>query len=147
MERFLAPASRPSSAMSSVSDDERPAPPVILLDDDAVSSGGGNDSNTASGGGNDSNTANTNIPYVYEFIKAFWGPSKKEMTFKCRAKFCNKEIKYTSVSFYNLKTHYEKQHPHECPDFLAALTAGYAYKKRSRNASGARYVLKCILIF
>jgi len=75
MERFLAPASRPSSAMSSVSDDERPAPPVILLDDDAVSSGGGNDSNTA----------NTNIPYVYEFIKAFWGPSKKEMTFKCRA--------------------------------------------------------------
>ncbi len=35
------------------------------------------------------------VPYVYEYIKAFWGPSQKPMTFKCRTKLCNKEIKYT----------------------------------------------------
>jgi hypothetical protein len=77
-------------------------------------------------------------PYVLEYIRDYWGPSKAEMSFKCRSKHCNKEIKYSSTSFANLKTHYKNLHPAEHADFLAALSASYAYKKRGRNSSGAR---------
>ena len=129
MDRYFSPASRPSSSMSQRSDEEeRPLTPVPILqsqetaprDEAAVAS------------------IPMPPPYVYEFIKDFWGPSKVEMSFKCRSKYCNKDIKYSSTSFTNLKTHYKNAHPVEHPDFLAALSAGYAYKKRGRHSSGAR---------
>ncbi len=94
MDKFLTPVSRPSSAMStqsqSASEDERPVDPdnpIIQLDDDDNDDAGKED---------------INIPHVYEYIKAFWGPSKKPMTFKCRAEYCNKAIKYSNKTFYNL---------------------------------------------
>jgi hypothetical protein len=80
------------------------------------------------------------VPYVYEYIKAFWGPSQKPMTFKCRTKLCNKEIKYGKSSYFNLKRHYKDHHKDEHAKFLAALSAGYQFKKHCRDASGARYV-------
>ena len=133
MDKFLTPVSRPSSAMStqsqSASEDERPVDPdnpIIQLDDDDNDDAGKED---------------INIPHVYEYIKAFWGPSKKPMTFKCRAKYCNASIKYSNKTFYNLKRHYELFHKDEHSAFIAALSAGYSYKKRSRNSSGARYVV------
>jgi len=128
MDRFLAPASRPGSAMSQSDEEERPVSPVPQLT---------TQENTP---GDEASVASIAkpLPYVYDSIKAFYGPSKNEMSFKCRAKFCNKDIKYSSTSFSNLKKHYEKLHAAEYPDFVAALSAGYSYKKRGRNSSGAR---------
>jgi hypothetical protein len=134
MDGFLAPTSRPASAMSQSSYEEdmplpgtpstsRPLPTILV--------------NTP---GDEENVTSITkpTPYVYEYIKDFWGPSKNERSFKCRMKFCNKDIKYAITSFSNLKTHYEKMHPAEYPNFVAALSAGYNYKKRGRHLSGAR---------
>jgi hypothetical protein len=127
MDRFLSPVGRPASAMSchSGSDVRRPVHiPVVTLDED-----------------NEADREIINVPHVYEYIKAFWGPSQTPLTFKCRAKFCNKEIKYSNTSFFNLKRHYKDRHRDEHAQFLAALSDGYSYKKRIRNASAVRYVL------
>ncbi len=126
MDRFLSTVGRPASAMSCHigSDVKMPVDiPVVTLNDD-----------------DESGKEIINVPHVYEYIKTFWGPSRKPLTFKCRAKFCNKEIKYSSTSFFNLKRHYKDRHKNEHAQFLAALSAGYSYKKRVRNASAARYV-------
>ncbi len=149
MDKFLTPTSRPSSAMSQRSDrpssamsqrsddgDDRDYQPEEDHEDDTVID---IDEAEDSGSNKDNTKQKQETPYVYEFIKAFWGPSKREMSFKCRVKYCNSDIKYSSTSFYNLKKHYEKQHPQQHSDFVAALSAGYAYKKRGRNTSGARY--------
>jgi hypothetical protein len=116
MDRFLSPVGRPASSMSCHNGSDVKVP---------VEAG----------------REIINVPHVYEYIKAFWGPSRKPLTFKCRAKFCNKEIKYSNTSFFNLKRHYKDRHKNEHAQFLAALSAGYSYKKRIRNASAVRYVL------
>ena len=122
MDRFLSPVGRPASASSEVKSPVNI--PVVTLDED-----------------NEADREIINVPHVYEYITAFWGPSQTPLTFKCRAKFCNKEIKYSSTSFFNLKRHYKDRHRDEHAQFLAALSAGYSYKKRIRNASAVRYVL------
>lgn len=118
MDTFLAPASRPSSATSNndETEEERAVTP----------------------GPRDSEDVNIPkpVPHVYQFIKAYYGLSKNEKSFKCRAKYCNKDIKYSSTSFNNLKIHYEKMHPDQHAEFVAALSNGYLYRKRGRNSSG-----------
>jgi hypothetical protein len=117
--------------MSQSDEEERPVTPApIQLSQESTSRDESDDVNVAS--------IAKPTPYVLEYIRDYWGPSKAEMSFKCRSKHCNKEIKYSSTSFANLKTHYKNLHPAEHADFLAALSAGYAYKKRGRNSSGAR---------
>ncbi len=130
MDGFLAPTSRPASAMSQSSyEEDMPGTPSRPLPTILVNTPGDEENVTS---------ITKPMPYVYEYIKAFWGPSKNERSFKCRMKFCNKDIKYAITSFSNLKTHYEKMHPAEYPNFVAALSAGYNYKKRGRHLSGAR---------
>jgi hypothetical protein len=74
-----------------------------------------------------------NVPHAYEYIKTFWGPSQKPLTFKCRAKFCNKEIKYSSTSFFNLKRHYKDRHKNEHAEFLAALSQCWLFVQKARQ--------------
>lgn len=73
------------------------------------------------------------LPLIFEHIECYFGPSKANGKMQC--KFCNKEISYSATSYYNLKSHYERQHREEYSNFVAALSAG---SKRGRHSSGAR---------
>jgi hypothetical protein len=114
MERFLSPspsASRPPSAMS-----EEEMEPLIPEQSQPSASG-------------------EQQPKILEYIGFFYGASKEKGKLKCQVKWCNKVISYSANSYYNLKSHYQKQHPKKLPDFQAALSSG---SKRGRHPSGAR---------
>jgi hypothetical protein len=74
-------------------------------------------------------------PRIVDHIGSFFGASKEKEKLKCQVRGCNKMISYSASSYYNLKSHYQKQHPKKFPDFVSALSSG---SKRGRHSSGAR---------
>jgi hypothetical protein len=69
MDGFLAPTSRPASAMSQSSyEEDMPGTPSRPLPTILVNNTPGDEENVTS--------ITKPTPYVYEYIKDFWGPSK-----------------------------------------------------------------------
>jgi hypothetical protein len=123
MDRYLALASRPSSAMSQNDEEERPVTPApIQLSQDSASK-------------------NVMWPASPCPRLMSWSSSKITRAHPKTRWVLSADPSIatrTSSLFGNLKIHYKNLHPTEHDGFFAALTAGYAYKKRGRNSSGAR---------
>ena len=120
MDRYLTPSSRPGSA-AAVSPSEEGEVPRL-----GTSSQG--DSQPAQ-----DNVPVDSLPLISHYIGSYFVPSKTSWKMKC--KLCNKEISYSRTSYYNLKSHYQRQHRAEYTNLVAALSAGC---KRGRHSPSGR---------
>ncbi|KAB7500076.1 hypothetical protein Anas_07454 [Armadillidium nasatum] len=71
------------------------------------------------------------LPHIFQHLTNFYVASKTKGKVTC--KICFKEIRYSTISNYNIKCHYQNLHNDELPNLLAALSSG---SKRRRHASG-----------
>jgi hypothetical protein len=78
---------------------------------------------------------NMQRPRILDYIGSFYADCKEKGKLKCQVKWCKRVVSYSVKSNYNLKNHYEKKHPTQLPDLVAALSSG---SKRGRRSSGAR---------